>query len=605
MYILSEKLKHLKHKLKVWNKDVFGNVHDRVSKAQQAVDRIQEQTSVLGFSDDRFEQEKAAQMELSLALSFQEEFWREKSRIDWHSNGDRNTSFFHKVTKFRNTTKKMSVLKKDGLILDRKEDIESHVCEFYTSLFASENNCSDNGLIEQVISPAVSLEDNIMLTNPPSLEEVKNAVFSMNVNGAPGPDGFGAFFYQRFWDVVGHDVFAAVLQFFQQGWILPNFNSNVVVLIPKTPEAVSIDQYRPISLANFKFKIITKVLADRLVVVAPKIISENQRGFIKGRHIHDCIGVASEAVNLMHKRSFGGNIALTIDIKKAFDSLDWNFLLKVLHQFGFDPIFCNWVKTVLLSAKLSISVNGNLVGFFSCKRGVRQGDPLSPLLFCVAEEVLSRAISLLVQQGKLLPMSSPRGYQVPSHVLYADDILIFCRGTKRNIDCLMSLFTRYGEASGQLISLDKSIVYHGNVPSRRLTEIINTLGFKLGHLPFIYLGVPLFRGKPKKIHRMYIADKIKIKLANWKGAMLSVMGRVQLVKSTIQGMLLYSFQIYVWPVSLLKLLDTWIRNFIWSGSIDSRKIVTVAWNTLCSPFAEGGLGLRSLSSINKAALLKR
>lgn len=120
-----------------------------------------------------------------------------------------------------------------------------------------------------------------------------------------------------------------VTQFFEQGWILPNINSNNIVLIPKSENADTIGQFRPISFANFQFKIITKVMADRLARVAPKIISANQRGFISGRSITDCICVASEAVNLLAKRSFGGNIALKIDIRKAFDTLEWNFLIKV------------------------------------------------------------------------------------------------------------------------------------------------------------------------------------------------------------------------------------------------------------------------------------
>ena len=115
--------------------------------------------------------------------------------------------------------------------------------------------------------------------------------------------------------------------FFRQGWLLPNLNSNLVVLIPKVAGAERLDQYRPIALANFQFKIITKVIADRLAVVAPKIISQHQRGFIKGRNISDCICTTSEAINLLKNRSFGGQIALKIDIKKAFDTIDWKFLI--------------------------------------------------------------------------------------------------------------------------------------------------------------------------------------------------------------------------------------------------------------------------------------
>lgn len=120
---------------------------------------------------------------------------------------------------------------------------------------------------------------------------------------------------------------------------------------------------------------------------------------------------------MLHNRSFGGNIALKFDIKNVVDTIDLNFLLQVLESFGFNSQFCNWIKVILHSAKLSFLVNGRSIGYFSCKRGVRQGDPLSPLLFCLAEDVLSRGISLLVKEGKLNSMSGPRGFKTPSHVL--------------------------------------------------------------------------------------------------------------------------------------------------------------------------------------------
>ncbi|CAJ2657082.1 unnamed protein product [Trifolium pratense] len=178
------------------------------------------------------------------------------------------------------------------------------------------------------------------------------------------------------------------------------------------------------------------------------------------------------------------------------------------------------------------------------------------------------------------------------------------KATLANINVLKGLFQRYGEASGQIINPSKSTFYVGSIYATRINRIVDMLGFFVGTLPFIYLGVPIFNGKPKACHLQPIADRIKAKLAAWKASLLSIAGRVQIVKSIIHGMLIYSFMIYAWLISLLKDVDRWIRNFIWSGNVDQRKLVTDAWDKVCTPTNEGGLGLRSLRHINEATNLK-
>lgn len=237
--------------------------------------------------------------------------------------------------------------------------------------------------------------------------------------------------------------------------------------------------------------------------------------------------------------------------------------------------------------------------------GVRQGDPLSPLLFCLAEEILSRSISKLVNDGKLSLMTGPRNTYVPSHSLYADDVFIFCRGTRQNLLSLLNLFQKYGEASGHVINLSKSSVFTGVAISlRRRSSIAELLGFAVGKLPFIYLGTPIFKGKPRVTYLQQYADRIKIKLASWKASLLSIAGRDELVKSVIYGMMLHCFLVYSWPSSLLKKVEAWIRDFVWAGDVNQKKVVTVALHKVCAPKLEGGLGLRSLMSVNRAAALK-
>ncbi|PNX99831.1 ribonuclease H, partial [Trifolium pratense] len=494
MFILSQKLKLLKNKLKIWNKQSFGNVHDFVISTEQKLQHIQDQIQQNGHTVALLAEEKLASNAYEEALNRQEIFWQEKAKLNWHLEGDRNTKYFHRLAKIKTSTKAI------------------------TSLQDGEH---DSLLAEDVIPKLVTNEVNAVLTMLPSHDEVRAAVFALNKDSAPGPDGFGAFFYQHYWDIVKKDVISAVLEFFTSSWILPGFNSNIIALLPKTPNASSIDQYRPIAMANFKFKVISKIIADRLASILPSIVSEEQKGFIHERNIKDCLCIASEATNLLHNKSYGGNLALKIDITKAFDTLDWRFLLKVLKTFGFNEVFCNWILVILQSAYLSVSINGKSHGFFNCSRGVRQGDPLSPLLFCLAEDVLSRSITKLVSQGNLNLIKGTRNFKIPSHSFYADDLLVFCKGNLSGLKTLKDLFDK---------------------------------------------------GKPKTCHLQPVADKIKLKLSAWKAALLSIAGRVQLV-----------------------------RNFIWSGDIDKRKLVTTSWQKICRPYSQEQLHIpdhirQSLSS---------
>ncbi|GAU47353.1 hypothetical protein TSUD_190190 [Trifolium subterraneum] len=232
------------------------------------------------------------------------------------------------------------------------------------------------------------------------------------------------------------------------------------------------------------------------------------------------------------------------------------------------------------------------------------GDPLSPILFCLAEEVLSRGISNLVHEGKIDLIKGSRNSTVPSHCLYADDVMVFCKGKFSSLQALHS-FTIYANCSGQVINASKSTIFAGGISQIRLNNIVNLIGFKVGSLPFNYLGIPIFKGRPKARYFYPIADRIKAKLSAWKASFLSIAGRAQLVKSVIQSMLVYSISVYSWPISLLKSIETWSRNFIWSSDINKRKLVTVAWKKICVPYSEGGLGLRSLISLNEAANLKQ
>ena len=297
-----------------------------------------------GNNDDLMEQQKIAQIQLGKELDKEEEYWREKANVHWHAEGDMNTKYFHRLAKINHTSKPITSIREGENTLTDPEQIARHITNHFQNLFSSNFVMQDlqvDNLTKGVIPKLISDEMNNMITMLPSSDEIHKVVTSMNRNGAPGPDEFGGTFYQTYWNIVKDDVINAVLEFFTNDWLLPNFNANSIVLIPKILDAETIGHYRPITLANFKFKIISKILADRLASIMNNIISVEQRGFIQGRNIRDCICVTSEAINQLHNKSFAGNLAFKVDTSKAFDTLEWNFLLKVLNKFGFNDKFCS------------------------------------------------------------------------------------------------------------------------------------------------------------------------------------------------------------------------------------------------------------------------
>ncbi|KAK9949447.1 hypothetical protein M0R45_004967 [Rubus argutus] len=369
----------------------------------------------------------------------------------------------------------------------------------------------------------------------------------------------------RVGSIVLHDndlISAQVVQHFKQAFTQDTSISNTGLVEKIIPHLVTNDE-------NLMLLALPSVEEITTTVKSMDAYSSPGPDGFGGIFFHHCWDVIStdviNAVQSFFRKCSSGNIAIKLDISKAFDTLDWGFLLRVLRAFGFDLAFTNWLHCILNSAYISVSINGSSCGFFSCSRGVRQGDPLSPLLFCLAEEVLSRGISQLVAKGKIDTIAAPKKVTVPSHVLFADDIMIFMQGNSQSLRALNRFLNAYAKNSGQVVNKAKSSIFLGRYARPRETIIQHTLGIREGSLPCTYLGVPIFIGRPKSVYFRSIADKVRCKLSSWKGHQLSQAARLQLISSVIQSLLIYSFQVYKWPRALLLRVQGWTRNFFWSG----------------------------------------
>ena len=295
-----------------------------------------------------------------------------------------------------------------------------------------------------------------------------------------------------------------------------------------------------------------------------------------------------------------------LDIEKAYDSIGWEFLYKILDKMGFGSRWLGWMKWCISTASFSVLINGTPAGFFQSSRGLRQGDPLSPYLFVIGMEVLSSLINRAVDGNYLsgIKIANERGEEVSiSHLFYADDTLIFCKDDLEQLKFLSWILMWFEAILGLKINLTKSeIIPIGLV--NNTAELASELGCNIGSFPTSYLGLPL--GAKHKALGVWdsIEERYRKRLGTWKTRYISKGGRISLIRSTLSSLPIYQLSLFRMPQKVCVRLERIKRQFLWGGSNLVKKIPLVRWATVCSEKSKGGIGLKSFSKLNKALLSK-
>eukprot|EP00253_Pinus_taeda_P003487 PITA_03487 len=294
------------------------------------------------------------------------------------------------------------------------------------------------------------------LSIPVSKEEVEAAMKNMAKDKSPGPDGWTVELFLHFFDLIGSEIAEVVEESRLKGEIYRPFNSTFIALIPKKDEPETFEDFRPISLSNCIYKIIAKVIASRIVPILSRNISMEQFGFLDGRQIHEAIGVAQEVIHSVKQKKKKGMV-LKIDLSKAYDRINWLYLRLLLTHLGFNYSFISWIMGCITNVSFAILINGAASPFFKSQRGLRQGCPLSPLLFLLVTEGLRRLIHKARRAEKI------KGIEVAinlfiSHLLFVDDILIFSNGSYNELKEFKSIFDLFLKATGMQINSGKSQV---------------------------------------------------------------------------------------------------------------------------------------------------
>ena len=436
-------------------------------------------------------------------------------------------------------------------------------------------------------------------------EEILAAVSGLNDNKAPGPDGFPLAFWSFSWDFVKEEVIGFFREFFQHDQFVKSLNATFLVLVHKGSTVKDLKDLRPISLVGNLYKILAKVLVNRIKRVMRLIISQSQNAFVEGRQILDAVLIANETVDSILRRKEKG-ILCKLDIEKAYDHIRWDFLLQTLERMGFGSKWIRWINWCISTASFSVLFNGSPTRFFRSSKGLRQGDPLSPYLFVIGMEALSCLLKRAVEGNFIFGCrfgGRNRGEIVISHLLYADDTIIFCEANSEQLMYLRWTLMWFKAFSSLRINLNKSeIIPLGRVDN--VEVLASELGCGVGSLPTMYLGLPL--GAPHRAMGVWdsIEERFRKRLSSWKRQYISKGGRLTLIRSTLSSPPIYFLSLFRMLKLICSRLEKIQRDFLWGGGNLERKPHLVNLKTVCLEKSRGGLGVRGLSKMNQALLCK-
>ncbi|GJS64726.1 RNA-directed DNA polymerase, eukaryota, reverse transcriptase zinc-binding domain protein [Tanacetum coccineum] len=359
--------------------------------------------------------------------------------------------------------------------------------------------------------------------------------------------------------------------------------------------------FRPISLIGAQYKIIAKVLANRLACVIDTIISHEQSAFIKNRQILDGPLMVNEVIQWC-KRKKSKLMVFKIDFEKAFDSISWDFLIRVLQFMGFSDKWIKWISGCLSSASTSILINGSPSREFSIHRGLRQGDPLSPFLFIIAME------GLHVAMEDAMAASIYSGFCINnlslSHLFFADDALFIGDWSSNNIKCLVAILDCFHKVSGLKINYHKSKLFGVGVSPNEISALAATTGCSPLASSFNYLGLPVDCNMSRVKSWDPIVEKFSSRLSRWRASLISFGGRATLISSVLGALGTYFFSLFPMPSLVDKKLESIRAKFFWGSTDSSHKVHWIRWKDVLASKDKGGLGIGSLYALNQALILK-
>eukprot|EP00253_Pinus_taeda_P025252 PITA_25252 len=538
--------KNWAHQKRIWD-------NHTLTEAERVIAEFEESSTGTFSSQENKEQYNNLIAKRAQILKEREERWRLRSRATWLTEGDNNTKFFHKFANGRKAINTIWELKDErGLPVSSQQNLARLANAHFRGIYKAPGdiNILEIMRIAELFPIFVDQDDSEELQKEVTLVELEATLKWFKKDKSPAPDGWTIEFYIAFFDMLGQDLLHIVEDSRRRGRISSAIKSTFISLIPKTDAPSSFDDFRPISLCNCLYKIIAKIIANRLKPILSQHISSEQFAFLHHRQIHEAIATTQELIHTLQTKKQKGMI-LKIDLSKAFDRANWLYLRLLLTHLGFPYEFIKWTMSCITDVSYSVLLNGEATPFFSSERGLRQGCPLSPLLFLLIMEGLSRIITSARDRQHLIGIKIVDNFFL-THLLFVDDILIFLNG-----------------------SIGDTTALHGSIL--------------------------LFQ---QATDWVWLITKVEKRLQVWYHRYLSRAGRLILIKFVIEATPVYWMALAWIPRGILSRLQSICCRFLWKGQQTGRLFAWVKWDTIALPKRWGGWGIKRLALFSKALAAK-
>lgn len=517
-----------------------------------------------------------------------------RSKAKYVVEGEKSTKFFLNLEKKKQRGNFIAELENEkGEKISDLVGILEEVQKFYMKLFDKESineECVDRLL--SAVDVQLSDDDKQICDADITVEEIKVAIDQAKKYKSPGSDGLTNEFYKTFADILV-PILAKLYGHMEERKVVPeSITKGIITILYKNKgNAHKLENYRPLSLLNGDYKILAKVFANRIKRVVGSIISNTQGYSIPERDITDTICSVRDVVGHMNKEDEGG-VLLSVDLNKAFDRVEHDYLWQTMYKFGFGERLVSWLKLLYDNAKSCVKVNGVLTEVFALRRSIRQGCPLSAILYSISAEPFAAFVK---KDTRISSVDIPFGKKSLIYQ-YADDTSITVKDLE-SVNYVLEDLRLYEKASGAKINVEKSeIMFFGKVNKEKVG-----VPFKVREDFIKILGINIGTKEKEARDETWtgVLNKIKNTLNYWKLRQLKLKGKVIVVNTLLLSKINYVLGVLDLPDWVFKDLNNMISNFIWGG-----KNVRIAMKTLIGKVKSGGLNLLDIKAKKSAIRIK-